>query len=308
MSSRNGSDGIVKAIVYAALFHALVAVLLVVSFAWHSATLPLSRQGKPDVMQAVVVSSAKMQKELEQLRQQQEQQRQREEVERERAAEETRRAEQKRLDEIEQRKTAEAEKKRKLEEQKKKQEADKKRKLEEQEKKRKADACSTELKKAQAKKSLDAATRRKLDDLCAPAVLKKFEAERKADEKRPAPQKPDKAAREREERDRAMKEAMVAEERKRVGDQYESLIQKQVSDNWARPIGAPKGLKCRVRARLGANGEVISANIIESSGNPAFDRSVEAAIYKASPLRVPDDRAVFEDRFREFNFFFNPGG
>ncbi|MDY6994815.1 MAG: cell envelope integrity protein TolA [Pseudomonadota bacterium] len=41
---------------------------------------------------------------------------------------------------------------------------------------------------------------------------------------------------------------------------------------------------------------------MQSSGNPAFDNSAIAAIYKASPLPVPRD--IF-DEFIRFNFRFS---
>jgi len=51
------------------------------------------------------------------------------------------------------------------------------------------------------------------------------------------------------------------------------------------------------------NGRVLRAEITQSSGNVAFDRSVEAAVLAASPLPLPRHRAVFD---REVIFLFNP--
>ncbi len=47
-------------------------------------------------------------------------------------------------------------------------------------------------------------------------------------------------------------------------------------------------------------------NVIRSSGDPVFDRSVESAVLKASPLPLPGDAALFT-HFREINFNFDPG-
>jgi colicin import membrane protein len=52
-------------------------------------------------------------------------------------------------------------------------------------------------------------------------------------------------------------------------------------------------------------GEVTGIEVVRSSGNHAFDRSVEAAIRKASPLPQPKDPSVFA---RVINFEFDPAG
>ena len=47
-----------------------------------------------------------------------------------------------------------------------------------------------------------------------------------------------------------------------------------------------------------------SVRILSPSGDLAYDRSVVAAIYKASPLPVPTGRLF--DEFRDFKFVFKP--
>jgi colicin import membrane protein len=54
-------------------------------------------------------------------------------------------------------------------------------------------------------------------------------------------------------------------------------------------------------------GTVTSVEVVQSSGDPSFDRSAVAAVQRASPLPVSADPEVM-DRFRSFNFRFNPGG
>jgi colicin import membrane protein len=60
-----------------------------------------------------------------------------------------------------------------------------------------------------------------------------------------------------------------------------------------------------VHVRLTPSGEVLSANVVRSSGNAVFDRSVENAVYKAAPLPLPGDPTLF-DNFREIRFVFDP--
>ena len=82
------------------------------------------------------------------------------------------------------------------------------------------------------------------------------------------------------------------------------LIQSKVNRNWVRPVGT-EGLKCTVRVRLGTSGSVLLVNVVESSGNTAFDRSVEAAVRKADPLPMPKSPRL-QAVFRDLTFIFDP--
>ena len=87
--------------------------------------------------------------------------------------------------------------------------------------------------------------------------------------------------------------------------EYIGAIQSSVTRNWRRPTGVPRGLKCTVTVVQASNGKVLRVEITQSSGNVAFDRSIEQAVLAASPLPLPRDRAMFE---REIIFMFNPRG
>lgn len=86
---------------------------------------------------------------------------------------------------------------------------------------------------------------------------------------------------------------------------FEALIRQKVERNWLRPAQSASGLACVVRLRIAPGGEVLSAVIVRGSGNGAFDRSVEAAVLRASPLPVPSDLLVFE-HFRDLELKFKP--
>lgn len=90
-------------------------------------------------------------------------------------------------------------------------------------------------------------------------------------------------------------------------DRYRALIQQKVSRNWVAPPGTMKGLKCVVEVHLVPGGEVVDAKVVRGSGNAAFDRSVENAVYKASPLPWPAKQEL-ADYFRDLEFTFNPEG
>ncbi len=87
---------------------------------------------------------------------------------------------------------------------------------------------------------------------------------------------------------------------------YKGLIRSQITRNWMFPASYQKGMKCKILVRLIPSGDVASVRIIQSSGNSAFDRSVEMAVNKASPLPVPKSSSGLFDHFREVEFVFDP--
>ena len=76
--------------------------------------------------------------------------------------------------------------------------------------------------------------------------------------------------------------------------EYAARIQSVVERRWTRPAGSPAGLRCKVFVEQTKSGDVVSVRIQESSGDVAFDRSVEHAVLGASPLPRPKDPALFE--------------
>ena len=80
-------------------------------------------------------------------------------------------------------------------------------------------------------------------------------------------------------------------------------IRKAVARHWHRPTGVPHGLTCSVTVVQDASGKVHRVEIAESSGNVAFDRSVEQAVRAASPLPRPTGFGVI---YREITFLFKP--
>ena len=103
----------------------------------------------------------------------------------------------------------------------------------------------------------------------------------------------------------AAQKKRVAYEQSEVS-KYKSLIKSQITRNWILPASYQKGMACKVLVRLIPSGDVVSVRIIQSSGNTAFDRSVEMAVNKASPLPVPKSSAGLFDHFREVELVFDP--
>ena len=91
-----------------------------------------------------------------------------------------------------------------------------------------------------------------------------------------------------------------------LANRWVPLITSQVRQFWVRPQGQRQDLQTVINLRLEPGGAVIpgSVRVVESSGKAAFDQSVIAAIYRASPLPVPDGDEF--DLFRDLNFRFQP--
>lgn len=292
-----------KAFLLALVIHALLIVALSFSVDWHSERKLAGPEVK--VIQAVMIDESKIRAE--------EQRKQKIEQEKQRKLEDEKRKkleqEKKRKEEAE-RKQRETEKQKQAE-LKKKQEAEKQRKAEaerkrKQEEKREA-AALRKKQEAEKKRQAELEKKRKAEEA---------ERKRKAEEERK--RKAEEDARRAEER-RLMEEQMAAEQAAieaarqqavaRESDKYILLIKKRVEDKWRKPASWPIGTKCTVRVRLvpgaGGTAQVIDARVVKSCGSPLFDRSVETAVFSASPLPFPTAREL-RDKFRELDLVFNP--
>lgn len=87
--------------------------------------------------------------------------------------------------------------------------------------------------------------------------------------------------------------------------EYSLAIRAAVERSWIRPPGTPAHLACVVRVSQAPSGDVVTVQIVESSGNRAFDSSVENAVWKSSPLPLPKDQSLFS---RQLQFVFDPEG
>ena len=272
-----------RAVFYAVLMHLVLLVLLVFSLDW---TPKAIKPGQNIPIQAELVDSSKL-----------------------KAIEEKKKAEQKKV---------EQEKLRKLEQEKKKKAeaaASKKAEIEakkkaEVERKKKADLAAKQ--KAEEKKKAEQARKKKTEA----ERKKKAEAEARKKAEADKQRKAEQAAKEQaaaEARQREAEQAMqaqIAEEQAQAAathalSQYIPYIQQKIQRNWIRPAGSPPGMSCLILVKLIPGGEVVDARVVRSSGDALFDRSVETAVLKASPLPLPEDSAMFK-YFREINFNFNP--
>ncbi|WP_170221876.1 cell envelope integrity protein TolA [Neptunomonas concharum] len=165
-----------------------------------------------------------------------------------------------------------------------------KQKIEENKKKELAKKQAEEKKRAQEKK-IEAEKKRI-------AEAKRLEAEKakQAQAKREAAEK---AAAEKLAKEQASEQRRLAaaERSEKIRGDITAYIQGVMKKNWRRPSIARNGMTTKIEVRLFPSGEVDSVRIIESSGDAAFDKAAERAIYRAEKFpRVAEIDPIFFER------------
>jgi len=133
-----------------------------------------------------------------------------------------------------------------------------------------------------------------------------------AEKKRKAEEERQRRAEEKAEMERAMLEEERREEEARVQaaraarlqtqlQQYIMQIDRAVENNWLRPATTSKEQSCEVIVTQTMSGDVIDVQLLSCTSDNAFQRSVERAVRKASPLPLPPDPELF-DRKIQFTF------
>ncbi len=288
-----------RAAVLAVLAHVIFIVILLVSFNFSNdepgAKGTLKPKAIPEAIKAEAIDEKQINAEIQRRRdlEKRQQQKIREQARRKKEAqlrEKKRRAEKKKQQAAEKKRLA-AEKKRKLAEKKRKQKeaAEKKRKLALKKKQEREKRLAEEKKRKEIeRKRIEEEERKQQEELA------RQEAEMKQ-----------KLEADRQRRDAARQQAQHQANQREIG-KYLGLIKNAVSRHWTLPSADVSGLSCEVKVRIIPSGEVIDVQIIKSSGNLAFDRSVETAVYRAAPLPVPSIESGLFDEFREVIFSFEP--
>lgn len=216
----------------------------------------------------------------------------------EQAAQERREAEreQQRLDQlrVQQEQAAETERQRQLAQERERTQAAE---LEQQRKDAAAEAKRKEAAAADAKRKAEEAKRLE--------TQRQAEAQRKAEQRR----KQEEAARRQAALESDLARELEAEESRlqaeRSGElgQYIALIQQRVTRNWIRPPQAGAGLSCELFVTQIPGGEVVAVRFGRCNADDVVRRSIEVAVFKASPLPKPPNPALFE---RNLVFEFKP--
>ncbi len=257
-----------RALIVSIILHVVLLGLLVLSFDFSKKELVIQPQ---DVMQAVSVDSAQVEKEISALKQ------------RDKEKELAEKKLEQKLEELEAKARA-AEQKR----------TQKEKELTELEKKtetEKQEAEAAEKKLAEINKQKEAIKKQE----------QQAEMERQENAAREAKEK--KLAEEKKHKD--------AEQKKKdqgVVNEHVARIARAVQEKYILNIGEfdDLNLVCILRIRMTPGGEVLNVALTRSSGNTAFDERAKSAVYGASPLPVPKDPKLFEETFREIDFKFDP--
>jgi colicin import membrane protein len=79
---------------------------------------------------------------------------------------------------------------------------------------------------------------------------------------------------------------------------YQTMIMQDIQRSWAMPASVTPDTLCVVMVRQTRTGDVISARIASCNGDEAVERSILAAVTKASPLPEPNNPDLFRSELR----------
>ena len=180
-----------------------------------------------------------------------------------------------------------------------------------------ANAKTAELRKARDLASLR--QREEKEKLDAEQLVRERKEQEKLEEEQRRRQELAQAQRQKEARDRdrqrqRQQETADASAAELATSEFEmiqsgtAIIQQTVQSVWSRPPSARNGMRAILQIRMLPTGELIDAVITESSGDLAFDRSAENAVYSAAPFRELQALPIklFNENFRSLSLIFQP--
>lgn len=151
-----------------------------------------------------------------------------------------------------------------------------------------------------------------------------LERQRQQDQERQRQQEQERQAREREEqrqrelaaeqaqRRQAEEAAAAAAEVARTEQEmvmaYTGIIHDLVRQNWSRPPSARNGMTVVFRIQMVPTGDILDVELVQSSGDYAFDRAAETAIYRVGRFQELQGMPInlFNQNFRSLLLTFRP--
>ncbi len=165
--------------------------------------------------------------------------------------------------------------------------------------------------KKKAEKKRRAAAKKKKDAAAKKAALKKKkddESKRKKEERRQQLEREQRLQQEFENALAVEEGLLLEEEYATEAQSFTSKFRQRVENNWSRPPSARTGMRCTLAIQLVPTGRIVSVNVIDGSGNSAFDRAAIQAVKKVEIFPEVKEMSpeVFERYYRKFNFLFDP--
>jgi colicin import membrane protein len=154
---------------------------------------------------------------------------------------------------------------------------------------------------------------KKLDQQKKLQEQKKLEDQKKADaraaQEKKAAEAKQRAAEAQEDSDQEadLKRSLAAEEHSNSRPSaaavasWTGAIAAKINRAWLRPPTAKAGIECVLNVTQAPGGQVTAVSIGQCNGDQAVRESIEAAVYRASPLPAPPDPSLF-DRNLTINF------
>ena len=167
----------------------------------------------------------------------------------------------------------------------------------------KPDIAMPEKKKVETKPAETKSEKQEILRRAAEEARKKAEAQKAAEQKLEVQRIADEQA--------AQKLAELAKQQEQAAalskliDEYKAKIQSKIRRNVVQPPNVSEDARAEFLVTLLPGGDVLTAKLMKSSGNKAYDDAVERAILKSSPLPLPPDVQLF-NRFRELDLTFKP--
>jgi colicin import membrane protein len=259
-------------VIGALIVHVILIALVAMSFHWTSK--PNSSAGAPETIKVKAISEKKVDEEMKKISEAETQQ--------QREVEQKVAQQQQQLQDL--RKQQEEELKKRDQQSKKiafDQEREKKRLKELEEKRR-----QEELKQEQTKRE------------------KSFKEKVAVEEKRLEEEQKNLLAERQQQESAALGRKQEEKRRQTIIDKYRDIITAYVRRHWIEPPNAKETLVCILQIKLIPSGDVVNIKVAKSSGDPVFDRSVENAVRKASPLPMPPPETGLVDAFRDLEITF----
>lgn len=102
--------------------------------------------------------------------------------------------------------------------------------------------------------------------------------------------------------------AAVARTEMEMVQAYTGVIHDLVQRNWSRPPSARNGMTVVLRIQMVPTGDILDVQLVQSSGDPAFDRSAENAIFRVGRFTELQGMPInmFNENFRTLLLTFRP--